>query len=252
MYLITDGKTFDTNVFFSGGAGMFLQYHDIVKPVYLYAIAKMIATKESFGLPISIISNMSAPSIIEWYVKRRYKNPFQQLDYDHIIDPVELNKFLAMYLEQDPSIYKIAPPLNIQRMLSVYQIQHMSFPVYVYSENEESYIKTDCKNVFPGVTIRYVFGDLRECIKKCDQNFTYIFSDIELVREATEILQGTCSHVLLARDYRYNFKDHCKTPKYDLTDLARSHPYVRMGTTLAMDPVKVAISLSRIASTQGG
>ena len=54
-----ESKNFDTNVLFSGGAGMFLQYHDIVKPVYLYAIIKMIAVKESFGLPIDIIKDMS-------------------------------------------------------------------------------------------------------------------------------------------------------------------------------------------------
>ena len=75
--MITDGRIFDTNIFFSGGAGMFIQYHDIIKPVYLYTIVKMIITKESFGLPIDIIKDFSIISIIEWYINRRFKNPIK-------------------------------------------------------------------------------------------------------------------------------------------------------------------------------
>ena len=53
--MLTDNNNnnFNTNELFAGGAGMFIQYHDIIKPVYLYAIVKMIATKNSFGLPIN-------------------------------------------------------------------------------------------------------------------------------------------------------------------------------------------------------
>lgn len=250
--MITDGRPFDTNVFFSGGAGMFIQYHDIVKPVYLYAIAKMIATQEGFGLPISIISRLSAPSIIEWYVKRRFKNPFQQLDYEHSVDPKQLDDFLKQYLQNDPSLYKIAAPLNIKQLFSVYRRGHMSFPVFIYTEEEEPYVKEDCKNVFSGVAIRYIYGDLKECIRKCEQNFTYIFSDIELAKRAAEILEGTCSHLLLASDYRYNYKDNCKNFKYDLGDLAKSHPYVRTGTTIAMDPMALTRAFLRMNETQGG
>lgn len=250
--MIDGGKPFDTNVFFSGGAGMFLQYHDIVKPVYLYAISKMIVTQESFGLPIDLISDMTTPSIIEWYVKRRYKNPFRCLDYNHLIDPEQLDEFLRVYMEQDPSVYKLAPGLNVQRMFAVYLSQHMTFPVFVYSEHEEPFIKDDCKTVFPGVPVKYIFGDLKECIKKCDQNFTYIFSDIELLNDAAEILTGTCSHVLLAREYRYNYTDNCKTMKYDLNSIAKSHPFIRMGTTLAMDQAHVAMDLMKLNVTQGG
>lgn len=247
-----DGKPFDTNIFFAGGAGMFIQYHDIVKPVYLYAVKKMILTRESFGLPIDLIDRMSAPSIIEWYTKRRFINPFQCLDYQHIINPSELDTFLRQYLENDPSIYKIASTLNIQQLFSVYIKQHMSFPVYVYSQNEEPYIKEDCKSVFPGINVTYLFGDLRECIAKCNHNFTYIFSDIELVKEACKILIGTCSHILLARDYRYNYTDNCNTFRYNLQDLGKNHPYIRIGTTLAMDPIKEAVSLVTMKQSQGG
>lgn len=241
--MITDGKPFDTNVFFSGGAGMFIQYYDVIKPVYLYAILKMIATQETFGLPINIISSLSVPSLIEWYVKRRFINPFQQLDYQHIIDPKQLNYFLQDYLDHDESLYRLSPGLNITKLMSVYTVQHMSFPVYVYTKEEEKYVKEDCKTIFPGVNTKYLYGDLKECIKKCSNNFTYIFSDIELVRESCEILIGTCSHVLLATEYRYNYRDHCKTFKYDLLELAKSHPFIRLGITKTIDPMKLFASI---------
>ena len=233
--MINDGIHFDTNIFFSGGAGLFIQYHDIIKPVYLYAIIQMIMTKESFGLPIDIIKNFSFLSIIEWYINRRFKNPLQCLDFNHVIESDKLDTLLQHILLNDSSIYKYSPALNIKRMLNVYRNQHMSFPIYVYSENEEPYIKEDCKSIFQGIAFKYLHGDLKTAIQNCDQNFTYIFSDIELVKEASTILTGTCSHILLSREYRYNYIGYNKTLKYDIKELGTNHPFVRIGLTTSVD-----------------
>lgn len=251
--MISDGRQFDTNVYFSGGAGMFIQYHDIVKPIYLYAIMKMIITKESFGLPIDLIKDFSFLSISEWYIKRRFKNPLKCLDFMNILDPNELDELMYKILINDDSIYKYSHPLNIKRMMNVYTTQHMSFPVYIYSEKEEPYIKTDCKIVFPGIsTVKYLYGDLEDAIKSCDQNFTYIFSDIELAKKATEILTGTCSHVLVSGEYRYNYIDDYKTMKYDLKDLSSKHPYVRTGINTSTDIRTTAKALSNLRALQQG
>ncbi len=209
----------------------------------------MIVTGESFGLPIDIIKNMSIFSIIEWYVKRRYKNPLRCLDFMNVCDPAELDFLLQKILITDDSIYKYSPALNIQQMFHIYRRDHMSFPVYVYSESEEPYIKTDCDNIFQGIKHQYVYGDLENSIKECKQNFTYIFSDIELVKKAAEFLTGTCSHILLTREYRYNYIDNCKNFKYDIKRLGLEHPFIRMGTTLAMNPDQVAKSFKNL---QGG
>lgn len=247
--MITDGRPFNTDVFFSGGAGMFIQYHDIVKPIGLYTIIQMIMTGQTFGLPVDIISHMSILSLTEWYVNRRYKNPLKCLDYARHMDDATLDKLYRDILK-DQTIYKYSSALNIEQLLSVYNRQHMSFPVYVYSEYEEPYIKDDCKIIFPGIDVKYVFGNLKECIKKCDQNFTYIFSDIELVKNAAEILVGTCSHILLAEDYRYNYSDFKKTFKTDLKEIATQYPYVRLGTTIAMDMSKVVVDFTRLYQYQ--
>ena len=77
-YQLKINKEMDCNAFFSGGAGMFLQYHDVIKPVYLYVIIKMLISKESYGLPLFILENMSDLSIMEWYTRRRYINPLKQ------------------------------------------------------------------------------------------------------------------------------------------------------------------------------
>lgn len=226
---------FDTNAFFPGGAGMFIQYHDVLKPAYLYAIVKMIITDQTYGLPLFLLKDFSILSIIEWYIKRRYLNPLQQLDFMHKLDPDELNNLMQYILLNDDSIYKLSPPLNICRLFDVYRQQHMSFPVYVYSKEEEPYIAKDCENILSGIDYTYIHGDLKTAISKCNQNFTYIFSDIEMVNSASKILRGTYSHILLTRDYRYNYIDNCKTLKYDLQSLASANPVIRIGTTIAMD-----------------
>jgi hypothetical protein len=250
-FMISDGKPFDTNIFFSGGAGMFIQYHDIVKPVYLYAVIKMLLTKTSFGLPLEIINSMSIFSLIEWYIKRRYRNPLRSLDCAKLIDPKELDDLLANILKSDSSIYSVSPSLNVRKMLSIYRRQHMSFPIYVYNQEEDPHIISDCKEVFPGLPVRCIFGNLRDAIAKCDQNFTYILSDIELVKELAKILLGTCSHILLAKEYRYNYIDNCDTFKYNLIELGRTHPFVRIGLTHVLDIGEVALSF-RNMTLQGG
>ncbi len=237
-------KTFETNHFFSGGAGMFLQYHDIIKPIYFYAIIKILLTEIQIDLPFQIIKSMSITSLIEWYVGRRFKNPLRCIDFKHIIDPDYLDHVLKEVLNTDPSIYRLCPGLNIQKLLDVYIRQRMTFPFYVYSEEFDPFIEDDCKRVFNGISFQYLYGDLKDAIKSCDQNFTYIFSDIELVKRSAEFLKGTCSHILLAREYRYNYIDNCKTFKYDLNDLVHRYPFIRIGTTMVVDFKKLALSMN--------
>lgn len=250
--MISDGRPFDTNVFFSGGAGMFIQYHDVIKPVYLYAILKMIWTQNTFGLPFSIISKMSLLSIIEWYIHRRYKNPLQSIDFRHILNVDDLDEILHSVLLNDPSIYKLSPTLNAVQLFNAYQMAHMSFPVYVYSEQEEPPIRDDIKTLLSGVNAKYIYGDLKECIRKCDENFTYIFSDIELVKKAADILYGTCSHILITSDYRYNYRDIGRVFKYDLNQLASSHPYIRISVTNAIRIDDLVQQVNTMLSSQEG
>ena len=245
---VTNGL-FDTAPLFSGGAGLFLQYHDIVKPAYLYSVLKMIITNETFGLPIDTIKDFSFLSIIEWYTNRRFLNPLRCLDYNHQIDQKILDDLLQTILLNDSSIYKYSPTLNIRRMLSVYRQQHMTFPIYIYSENEEPGIQEDCKSIFNGISFKYLHGDLKEAISSCDQNFTYIFSNVELVKNAADILLGTCSHILLSQEYHYNYKDNGNTLKYDLTDIASNHPFVRIGLTNVIDIRDLATSFANLKAT---
>lgn len=225
---------------------MFIQYHDVIKPVYLYAILQMILTKQSYGLPIDIIQNMSIVSIMEWYINRRYVNPLKQLDINNIIDMESLDELMDHILMEDDSIFKICPVLNIGHMMEAYKYQHMSFPVYIYSERENPNIITDCNRIFDGIKHRCFFGNLEECISRCDQNFTYIFSDIETVKKSADVLTGTCSHVLLTRDWRYNYNGYRRSFKYDLKQLADSHPFLRIGTTVAMNVKEVIASYAQL------
>lgn len=238
MAQLNDG-TFDTSPFFVGGAGFFIEYYDIIKPVWLYAVIKMIISDESYGLPIEIIQSMSVLSTIEWYKNRRYKNPLKQLDWAHEIPDTELDTLLSNILHSDPSIYKLTPMLNMDRMFDVYKQQHMNFPVVIYTPSFEPAVKEDIKTSLSGINTLYVHGDLRTAISKCDQNYTFIFSSIDTMQEACDILMGTYSYVLLATDYRYNYTDNRKTMKYDLNHMMSSHPFLRIATTSVWDQVSL-------------
>jgi len=235
-------NTFNTDTLFSGGAGLFLQFHDIVKPTYLTAIIKLLLEDKPIGLPVDILRHFSILSLIEWYLKRRHWNPLVSLDYYGRYSQLDLDRMLHDTLLSDTSLYRLSPVLNVGRLLSIYSRQHMTFPVYVYTEEEEPGVESDIIDLFPGVPTTYLHGDLTSALSRCDQNFTYIVADIRLLRELVELLSGTCSHLLVASDYRYNFQPNDQL-RYNLLSLMREYPYLRLETTSAVDPNDLALSL---------
>jgi hypothetical protein len=240
---------FDTNIFFSGGAGMFIQYHDIVKPVYLWATLKMILNEDKYNLPINILSKNKSLSMVEWYVKRRYQNPLICIDYLNKYKHEDLDKMILEILNTDKSLYDLAPSLNICKLLSVYKKQHMTFPVFIYSREYEPHIEDDIVNIFRGIPVKYVYGDLTAAIKHCDHNFTYIISDIELFKELSDVLVGTYSHLLLAHDYRYNYIDNNKTFKHDLYEISKDNLTLRVESFSAADLHNLAVETEKILSS---
>ena len=225
-------KPFDTSNMFVGGKGLFIQYHDIIKPVKLYAICKMIIQDITFGLPLRIIKNMSVYSLIEWYMKRKYSNPLQCLDYRQKADKSQIDNLLYKLLS-DPSIYKLSPLLNTAKLLVVYTKQNMNIPVFIYNEYQDDNLENDMKNNFPSIKFNFLYGDLKQSLQQCDENFTYILSDIEILKNLSELLIGTYSHLLLSDDYSYNYEG--RKFKYDLLDIQVHTPFLRIGTIQAVD-----------------
>jgi len=134
-------------------------------------------------------------------------------------------------------------------MLSVYKNQHMTFPIFVYSKEYEKYIEKDIGNIFSGLPVKYLYGDLKMAVANCKQNFTYMISDIELFKELADILIGSCSHLLLAHDYRYNFSDNHKTLKHNLYEMSRTHLYLRIESFSVANLNNLAIETEKILSS---
>jgi len=234
---------------FSGGAGFFVQYHDVVKSVYLTAIFKLIINPTLVDLPTHSLRHLSTISLLEWYLQRRYFNPLQSLDFQRKYRENELSDLLLYILQKDSSLYRLSPPLLIQRLLAPYTKQYMTFPLYIYTREEEPYVKTDCELTFPGLPIHYLYGDLKSALLQCQQNFTYMIADIELYKELVYHLDGTCSHLLLASDYRYNYLPKSKSFKYNLNRLMSDHPFVRLETNTVTDPQELVLALQRLANS---
>jgi hypothetical protein len=245
-------KSFDTGTFFSGGSGMFLQYDDIVQAIGLMVVFKLISGDNDYGLPIRPLRSMSPLSLIEWYLHRRYPNPIKTLDYLDRFTDDEADSIYRRILQEDDSLYRLAPPLNVQRLLSVYKRQSLNFPVYVYTKEDTPILRETCRDIFPGIPVKLVSGDLREATAECRHNCTFIVSDIEFLAKLTEVLDGTYSHIILAADYRYNYKPHYRNRfKYSLSEMMDSHNYLRIETTSVFDPTSVARYITRLAGIIG-
>jgi len=235
-------KPFDTRKLFSGGGGLFIQFQDVVTPIYLFAIIKLLLTDASLGLPISIIKDMSILSLAEWYIKRSNINPIQELDYKHQLSSQDANTLLYKILE-DRSIYDHSPVFNVGLMFDVYKHKKMNIPIYIYSEYNDPHIEYFGRKHFPDISFKYIYDDLSSAIKKCNDNFTYIFSNIEFFKQACELLKGSYANILLAQEYKYNYIDNCVTTKYPLEELMFNNPFILTGITRVINVKTLANSL---------
>lgn len=234
------------NGFFSGGGGFFIEYFDIVRPIYLFIIIDMIMTNNTFGLPTDIIESMNNKSIIEWYIKRRYINPLKCLDFYNIINLDELDSLLDDYITHVP-LYQVCPTMNIHKMMEIYKNDHLDIPVFIYTEKEYQHVKNDIHMSFSGINVRYLTGDLVKCLQSCGPNFTYIFSTMNALKIAVDFLKGTCAHVLLSREYRYNQVGLPISLEQELGGIMQANPFVRIGTTTSVDMEALLSSLVSIS-----
>ena len=236
-------KPFDTSRF-TGGAGLFIQFEDVVTPIYLFAMIKLILTEQSFGIPIHIIKDMSILSIAEWYIKRNNQNPILDLDYDHQLSKDHADELLYKIL-QDKSIYDYSPPMNIKLFFEVYQYKKMNFPIYIYSQFKDPNIEYYCTKNFASIQLHFI--DTTDIIQAIDllskDNYTFILSNIHLFKQAVEHLHGKYAHVLIAEDYKYNYKDNCHVMLYDIVKLMIDNPFVATSATSVINPKVLANSL---------
>lgn len=197
---------FDTSRLFAGGSGIVIEYHDAVRPVYLFALLNIIMNKKDYNLPIAMIEKFSFPSIVEWYLNRPYYNPLKYLDYNHMASNDDLDELLLNILDDDITVYKYSPHLNMVKILYGYASKNINIPIYFYSQFEEKGIQNDINNNFKELNIKCIYGPPK-IIKDIEaQNFSYIFSNID---HAEEFIQhhdhSKLSVITIANDYRYNY-----------------------------------------------
>jgi hypothetical protein len=235
----------ETKKWFSGGGGFFIQYFDIIKPVYLTLINKLLMMKAQVPFALDMLSGWSQPSLSEWYLHRKHINPFIDLDVNDLVPKETLDSLLKQMLHEDPSLFELSPRMKFHEMMKMCTPLRLHFQLYVYSEEYFEGIDKDVKDTFSFLSPVYLHGDLDKALRKVDQNFTYIFSDIEMARNAAELLSGKMSHILISNDHRYNYTDNFETLKHQPEELMMKYPVCRVERFLGVDRLAIATPLQK-------
>ena len=206
-------NTYDSAHTFYGGSTLFVQYHDVVKPIYLTAVLKLLYSKDNpYGLQTNLIKDFSLFSILEWYVNRSFINPLKLLDPAHKATDEQLNTIMKKILQSDPSLYTSAPYLNAEKLIAVIRLQKLGIPIIVYTEEYEEPVT---ETISHWSNTQYLYGNFEQIISKLPNNSSFIFSDINLAKRLIDASNfDTIASVMIASDYYYNFKDK-DTYKYD-------------------------------------
>ena len=209
-------NTFNASKTFFGGSALIVQYHDVLKPVYLTAIIKMLMNKNlQFGLPFDIIKSFSLLSLIEWYKGRSFINPLKLLDPNRKATNEQLQQMLNIILK-DNSIYKLSPLLDTIRLIIASEQNKLDVPLYIYSEQFEEGIDKDL--YYMQMNCKYIHETIKTLIERTPPNATYLFSNIDLLKDSLELIDPKKSaNFILVSDYRYNFLNN--QYKYNFSDL---------------------------------
>ena len=209
-------NTFNASKTFFGGSALIVQYHDVLKPVYLTAIIKMLMNNDlQFGLPFDIIKSFSLLSLIEWYKGRSFINPIKLLDPKRKGTDEQLQQILSIVLK-DHSVYKLTPFLDTIRLIIASEQNKLDVPLYIYSEQFEEGIDRDLYHL--QMNCKYIHEPIKTLMEQTPPNATYIFSNIDLLKESLELIDPKKSaNFILVSDYKYNFSSN--QYKYNFSDI---------------------------------
>lgn len=231
-------NTFNASKTFFGGSALIIQYHDVLKPVYLTAIIKMMINKDlQFGLPFEIIKSFSLLSLIEWYKGRSFINPLKLLDPNHKATDEQLQQMLNIVLK-DHSVYKLSPLLDTIRLIIASEQNKLNVPLYIYSEQFEEGIDKDL--YYMQMNCKYIHEPIKTLIDKSPPNATYIFSNIDLLKESLELINPKKSaNFILASDYKYNFLNN--QYKYNFSDILSKlfKPFIKINNINIFNNLRV-------------
>lgn len=185
-----------------------VQYMDMIKSpcfVLLTIIQKNPKLKEI--LRLEEIENFDTESLYEWYINRKNKNFFMDLNRDPERFSQEfMDELLADQMCLAKEFYSDANMLCTEYMLKFLKSKKdIVRDVIIYFPYKTPYAHDDLKDV---LGLNFTFMDDFDAIcKKCGSNCTYFLSDIDLIdrMEKNGILQY--SSVILPIEYRYNKKN---------------------------------------------
>lgn len=198
---------------FLNSKAFFVEYMDIIKSPYFlleFGLSETDTVKEPFDL--SVLKGRTSDQLVEWYYNRNYQNIFLSLIPEEKLGTVnieDIDKFADEQIKKNPSCVKSSTGLNMVEVIEkLMDADNLLVPdVYIWYPYDNDVIREDIEETFRNEHIKFIHGNLKNCIDKMPNDSTYAFSDAGNVHVLEELKRIDLSSILFPLDFRYNYVD---------------------------------------------
>lgn len=208
---------------------VFVEFHDVLAMPYL-ALLEFGKGRHSFSRMFDMrqINVCDIAGLVEWYTNRPYQNVLKCLLYENdkqIYNDDQLNDLLVGFMNSCPEFYNIDTSLKFLSVLRLLASDKgLVKQIILYSEKEETGIKTIINHYFDEDSVRYLHGKFEDTIGLIPRDSTFVFSDITKVQKLADMKRLSYSTVLIPVGLRYNYmEDDPNTLKVNLEELEKEH-----------------------------
>lgn len=214
-YMMQDGKKMylaNSSDMFLNTASLFVEYIDIIKSPYIGYLQLLAQEPQNFDkyFDVKRLAGLDLTEVSEWYVRRRYQNPFKSLlkeEYRDKITDDDLDGIVDAISPKVPELIYDSPELNFVNTIRALHIGNNSIvkKLFIWYPGENEIIRDDIHKTLDNAIV--VTGNIVEATKDVPENSTYVFSDITNVSALQDIGKLYLSSVVIASEYRYNYNE---------------------------------------------
>lgn len=209
---------------FQNSTCVFAEYLDCVQlsgMVLLDTIRK--STKLEKYLDLELIRYLELPSLLEYYINRKDKNPLADLWKGDSVPYEELDEQVREFYRSNEIFFDVQLTTTVHPLLKNLLANALTNDIRIYCEEPYPGLENDIKEKFDGKAT-LVTGKLEDVLQTIPGDTTYFFADIMNVLTLEEVGKLDYSAIMIPSDYGYNYDDS-EEKKFlvDMNQLAEKH-----------------------------
>lgn len=210
----------------SNSKALFIEYYDIIEIPSFYLLYTLIHmdtnTDLSKIMDFSELRYLSKEELMEYYIKRNYKNIFK----GRLTVNTNENELERILLDDTHLFGRSFLPFR--NAVDMFKKSSIVNNIYLWTPYKNNVLMDHIPHVFnqthDKTNIKYVYGDLEKVLQEVNPDCTYVFSDIQNVTKLHQINRLNYASIVIPLEFRYNYDERAELA-IDLDEIGKDTVY---------------------------